>query len=137
MSDAVVATIAGHTHQNGYLVDNHNIHHLVMPAVLETPPGRDAYGWVEVHQDRLLLVGVDTCMSCDLKLQLAAVQRQQRTLQQLANSSGSTYATRTAVAGVAGADIIVEVASGTQECGEDAADVSRQFASLCGAVDVD
>jgi hypothetical protein len=76
--------MAGHTHQNGYLVDEAGIHHLVMPAVLETPPGRDAYGTVEVLADRLLLKGVDTCMSAVVKLSAEAVQRQQVVLQRLA-----------------------------------------------------
>ena len=39
------------------------IHHLVLPAVLETPPGRDAYGVMEVWEDRIVLRGVDTMMS--------------------------------------------------------------------------
>eukprot|EP00775_Hariotina_reticulata_P008244 gene8244-8434_t len=54
-SGVVAATIAGHTHQNGYLVDTAGIHHLVLPAIVETPPGRDCYGWVEVFRDRLQL----------------------------------------------------------------------------------
>uniref|UniRef100_A0A383VZW1 Manganese-dependent ADP-ribose/CDP-alcohol diphosphatase n=1 Tax=Tetradesmus obliquus TaxID=3088 RepID=A0A383VZW1_TETOB len=83
-SGVVVATMAGHTHQNGYLVDEAGIHHLVLPAVLETPPGRDAYGTVEVLADRLLLKGVDTCMSAVVKLSAEAVQRQQAVLQRLA-----------------------------------------------------
>lgn len=74
----VVATIAGHTHQNGYLVDAEGIHHMVLPGVVETAPGRDAYGVVEVYEDRLLLKGVDICMSCTCKLTAAAVQRQQQ-----------------------------------------------------------
>lgn len=39
---------------------------MVLPAVLETPPGRDAYGHIEVYADRLRLVGVDTCMSLEM-----------------------------------------------------------------------
>lgn len=74
----VVASIAGHTHQNGYLVDEAGIHHMVLPGVVEAPPGRDCYGVVEVYQDRLVLNGVDICMSCTCKLPAAAVERQQR-----------------------------------------------------------
>lgn len=62
----VVATMAGHTHQNGYLLDEHGIHHLVLPAVLETPPGRDCYGHVDVWEDRIEIQGVDTMMSLHL-----------------------------------------------------------------------
>eukprot|EP00879_Flechtneria_rotunda_P008922 GHRR01009342.1.p1 GENE.GHRR01009342.1~~GHRR01009342.1.p1 ORF type:complete len:381 (+),score=139.15 GHRR01009342.1:401-1543(+) len=76
-SGVVVATMAGHTHQNGYMLDEAGIHHIVLPAVLETPPGRDAHGWVEVWQDMLLLQGVDTCMSYEIQLSSAAMQRQQ------------------------------------------------------------
>lgn len=74
----VVASIAGHTHQNGYLVDAAGIHHMVLPGVVEAAPGRDCYGVVEVYQDRLELKGVDTCMSCTCKLPQVAVQRQQQ-----------------------------------------------------------
>lgn len=62
-SGVVVATFAGHTHQNGYCCDEAGIHHMVLPAVLETPPGRDAYGWVEVRPEGLRVVGVDSMAS--------------------------------------------------------------------------
>ena len=35
----------------------------VCKAVLETPPGRDCFGVVEVHADRLVVRGVDTFAS--------------------------------------------------------------------------
>lgn len=115
-TDVVVATIAGHTHQNGYLVDDHNIHHLVMPAVLETPPGRDAYGHMEIHQDRILLKGIDTCMSCELILQPAAVQRQQQVLQRLSagvncsSSSRELGVVKSTAAERGVVDVVIEVA---------------------------
>ena len=62
-SGVVVATFAGHTHQNGYFCDEAGVHHIVLPAVLETPPGRDAYGWVEVWPEGLRVRGVDTMAS--------------------------------------------------------------------------
>ncbi len=62
----VVASMAGHAHQNGYVLDPWGIHHLVFPAILETPPGRDCFGHVELYADRLELVGVDTMMSLSL-----------------------------------------------------------------------
>jgi hypothetical protein len=40
----------------------------VLPAVLETPPGRDCFGHINVFCDRLELVGVDTMMSLTLPL---------------------------------------------------------------------
>jgi len=73
-SDVVVATFAGHTHQNGYLLDEWGIHHVVLPAVLETPPGRDCYGQVEVYGDKVVLRGVDCMMS--LELPVMADQKQ-------------------------------------------------------------
>lgn len=68
-SGVVVATIAGHTHQNGYYLDAAGIHHVVLPAVLETPPARDCYGWVDVYDHALHLHGVDTMMSLELQVQ--------------------------------------------------------------------
>jgi hypothetical protein len=144
-SGVVVATMAGHTHQNGYLVDEAGIHHLVMPAVLETPPGRDAYGTVEVLADRLLLKGVDTCMSAVVKLSPEAVQRQQVVLQRLAaaeaaadlggdvpdsDSKQQDVAVESAAAagsdsssssGAAAADLVVEVADAEPQLGKPAA----------------
>lgn len=62
----VVATIAGHTHQNGYRVDAAGIHHVVLPGLVETPPGRRCHGWLDVFTDRLVLNGVDTMQTLDM-----------------------------------------------------------------------
>jgi hypothetical protein len=131
--------MAGHTHQNGYLVDEAGIHHLVMPAVLETPPGRDAYGTVEVLADRLLLKGVDTCMSAVVKLSPEAVQRQQVVLQRMAAAEAAAalgadlqggdqqdadVASAAAAGSVSGssaaADLVVEVADAEPQLGKPA-----------------
>lgn len=72
-SGVVAATICGHAHQNGYVLDDWGIHHLVLPAVLETPPGRDAYGVLEVYPEYLVLQGRDTMMS--LKMELKGSRR--------------------------------------------------------------
>ncbi len=48
-----------HTHS---FCSQWGIHHMVLPAVLETPPGRDCFGRVEVYGDRLELIGEDTMM---------------------------------------------------------------------------
>ncbi|GAB4813996.1 hypothetical protein N2152v2_001042 [Parachlorella kessleri] len=61
--DVVVATLAGHAHMDGYFQDEHGIHHRVCKAVLETPPGRDCFGVVDVFPDRLVVRGVDTFSS--------------------------------------------------------------------------
>eukprot|EP00798_Chlamydomonas_sp_ICE-L_P030304 gene30303-35292_t len=48
---------------NLYVKDECGIHHVTLPAVLETPPDRDCFGHLELHEDHLQLVGVDTMMS--------------------------------------------------------------------------
>lgn len=65
-SGNVVATMSGHAHGNGYALDDAGIHHIVLPAVLETPPGRDASGIVDGYADRLELRGWDCCPSMTL-----------------------------------------------------------------------
>jgi hypothetical protein len=149
-SGVVVATMAGHTHQNGYLVDEAGIHHLVMPAVLETPPGRDAYGTVEVLADALLLKGVDTCMSAVVKLSPEAVQRQQVVLQRLAAAEAAAAlggdlqgggqqdaavlaaaagnGSSSSVAAAAAADLVVEVAD-EQQAGKAAGEAAAAAAA--------
>ena len=44
--------------QDGYAVDEHGVHHRVLNAVLETKPGKDCYGWIDVYTDHLDLVGI-------------------------------------------------------------------------------
>lgn len=39
------------------------VHHLVLPCVLETPPDRDCWAVLDIHERGLLMRGVDTCMS--------------------------------------------------------------------------
>ncbi|CAM9558233.1 unnamed protein product [Heterosigma akashiwo] len=56
-SDVVVATFTGHAHRGLYSIDHMGIHHKVMEAVVECPPGSAAFGLVEVHADRLVLRG--------------------------------------------------------------------------------
>ncbi|KAL4440436.1 hypothetical protein ABPG75_003437 [Micractinium tetrahymenae] len=59
----VVATLAGHAHQDGFACDAAGIRHRVCKAVLETPPGRECYGVVEVFDDAIRIAGVDTFAS--------------------------------------------------------------------------
>ena len=60
-ADVVVATLAGHAHRDGYYKDAESgIHHRVCHGVLETEPGRDCYGIVEVYPDRIEVSGRDT-----------------------------------------------------------------------------
>jgi len=74
-SSCVVATFAGHAHQNGYVRDEWGIHHLVLPSVLETPPGRDCYGHIKVYSDKVKLVGTDCMMTLDMSLERKVLQK--------------------------------------------------------------
>lgn len=49
--------------QDGYTVDQHGVHHRVLDAVLETEPGKDCYGWIDVYSNYLDLVGVGDLQS--------------------------------------------------------------------------
>ncbi|EYU28624.1 hypothetical protein MIMGU_mgv1a025860mg, partial [Erythranthe guttata] len=40
----VKACLAGHDHKGGYSVDSHGVHHRILEAALECPPGTDAFG---------------------------------------------------------------------------------------------
>ncbi|KAK9813913.1 hypothetical protein WJX73_004524 [Symbiochloris irregularis] len=62
-SNVVVATFAGHAHCDGQQRDHAGIHHRVLNAIIETPPDRDCYGWVDVFPDRLELTGVGELQS--------------------------------------------------------------------------
>ncbi|BFI04553.1 manganese-dependent ADP-ribose/CDP-alcohol diphosphatase [Marchantia polymorpha subsp. ruderalis] len=64
--DCVVACFSGHAHSGGYTQDSCNIHHVVLEAVLECPPGENAYGRVDVFHDRLSLRGIGRMVSRDL-----------------------------------------------------------------------
>ena len=68
----VVATFAGHTHKDDHHVDEHGIHHRVVGAVLEAPPGTDAYGDVEVYDDRLVLRGAGVVASTEMRFREAS-----------------------------------------------------------------
>ena len=122
----VVASIAGHTHQNGYLVDDSGIHHMVLPGVVEAPPGRDCYGVVEVFEDRLELKGVDICMSCVCKLPAAAVARQQRSAAVQREQPAAAAGVGQVAGGSSGgeSDIVVEVGEGAAAAGKLAERVS-------------
>eukprot|EP00249_Psilotum_nudum_P014462 c24837_g1_i1 orf=894-1856(+) len=59
--ECVKVCLAGHTHVGGYALDSHGIHHRVLEAALECPPGTDAFGHVDVYENRLSIVGTG-CM---------------------------------------------------------------------------
>ncbi|KAK8958374.1 Manganese-dependent ADP-ribose/CDP-alcohol diphosphatase [Platanthera guangdongensis] len=62
----VKACVAGHDHKGGYSLDSHGIHHRVLEAVLECPPGADAFGYVDVYRDRISLVGTGRMASTEM-----------------------------------------------------------------------
>ncbi|ERN14490.1 hypothetical protein AMTRI_Chr06g176320 [Amborella trichopoda] len=62
----VKACISGHAHEGGYSIDSHGVHHRVLEAALECPPGSDAFGYMDVYHDRLSLVGTDRMKSTEM-----------------------------------------------------------------------
>jgi len=56
-SSCVVCTLAGHAHGGGYACDEAGVHHLVLPAVLECPPGETAFGHLDVYAHGFQLRG--------------------------------------------------------------------------------
>lgn len=62
----VKACLAGHYHKGGYFVDAHGIHHRVFEAALECPPGSNAFGYIDVYEDRISLLGTDRMMSTEM-----------------------------------------------------------------------
>lgn len=64
--DCVKVCLAGHAHSGGYSVDSYGIHHRVLEAALECPPGTSAYGYVDLFLDRLSLSGTDRMESQEM-----------------------------------------------------------------------
>lgn len=62
----VKVCLAGHDHKGGHSIDSHGIHHRVFEAALECPPGTDAFGCVDVFDDRLSLSGTDRMKSTEM-----------------------------------------------------------------------
>ncbi|XP_072259392.1 manganese-dependent ADP-ribose/CDP-alcohol diphosphatase-like [Pyxicephalus adspersus] len=53
----VVCYFAGHDHSGGYHQDSQGIHHVTMEGVIESPPDTNAFGTVDVFEDRMVLRG--------------------------------------------------------------------------------
>ncbi|KAF4350323.1 hypothetical protein F8388_010879, partial [Cannabis sativa] len=64
--NCVKVCIAGHNHKGGHSIDSHGIHHRVLEAALECPPEKDAFGYVDLYNDRLSLTGTDRMESTDM-----------------------------------------------------------------------
>ena len=49
--------------QDGHTIDEWGIHHRVLNAVVETEPGTDCYGFIDVFSNRLEVRGVGNMVS--------------------------------------------------------------------------
>ncbi|KAE8707458.1 Manganese-dependent ADP-ribose/CDP-alcohol diphosphatase [Hibiscus syriacus] len=63
--DCVKVCLSGHNHEGGYSIDSHGVHHRVLDAALECPPGTDAFGYIDVYDNMLSLVGTDRLENTD------------------------------------------------------------------------
>ncbi|ONK80773.1 uncharacterized protein A4U43_C01F21570 [Asparagus officinalis] len=66
----VKACFGGHEHMGGYSVDSFGVHHCVLEAALECPPGSNAFGYVDVYQDKLVLIGTDRMKTVEMVFSL-------------------------------------------------------------------
>ncbi|QCE14408.1 manganese-dependent ADP-ribose/CDP-alcohol diphosphatase-like [Vigna unguiculata] len=64
--NCVKVCLAGHYHKGGYSIDSHGIHHRILEAALECPLGTNAFGHIDVYDDRISLVGTDRMKSTDM-----------------------------------------------------------------------
>lgn len=64
--NCVKVCFAGHDHKGGYAIDSRGVHHRVLEAALECPPGSNAFGHVDVYHDRLSLIGSDRMASTEM-----------------------------------------------------------------------
>lgn len=64
--NCVKVCLAGHDHRGGFSIDSHGVHHRVLEAALECPPGTDAFGYINVYDDGISLVGTGKMESVDM-----------------------------------------------------------------------
>ncbi|KAL3618076.1 hypothetical protein CASFOL_038397 [Castilleja foliolosa] len=62
----VKVCLAGHDHKGGYSIDSYGVHHRILEAALDCPPGTDAFGCIELFHDRLVLHGTDRLKSQEM-----------------------------------------------------------------------
>lgn len=55
--DCVLAFLAGHQHDGGYVLDEHGIHHVTFDGVVETSPETLCYANAHVYEDRIDIKG--------------------------------------------------------------------------------
>lgn len=65
--DSVKVCLSGHDHKGGYFVDSHGVHHRSLEAALECPPGTFSFGYIDVYENKLSLVGTDRIQSTDFE----------------------------------------------------------------------
>ncbi|XP_010555507.1 PREDICTED: manganese-dependent ADP-ribose/CDP-alcohol diphosphatase [Tarenaya hassleriana] len=65
--DCVKLCLSGHDHKGGCSVDSHGVHHRSLEAALECPPGTSSFGYIDVYENRLSLVGTDRMKSTDFE----------------------------------------------------------------------
>ncbi|KAJ0571314.1 putative hydrolase [Helianthus annuus] len=64
----VKVCLAGNAHKGGHFLDSCGVHHRVLEAALECPPGTNAFGYIDVYEDRLSLIGTDRMASSEMVL---------------------------------------------------------------------
>lgn len=64
--NCVKVCLSGHDHKGGHSVDSFGVHHRVLEAALECPPGTDAYGYIDLFDDSLSLTGSDRLESQEM-----------------------------------------------------------------------
>jgi manganese-dependent ADP-ribose/CDP-alcohol diphosphatase len=52
--NTVLVYLAGHYHVGGYFRDDHNVHHLTVSAILETPQTTNSYVTVKVFNNKII-----------------------------------------------------------------------------------
>ncbi|KAG5230228.1 hypothetical protein OIU78_029983 [Salix suchowensis] len=62
----VKACLSGHDHKGRHSIDSHGIHHRSFEAALECPPETDAFGHIDVYDNRLLLWGTDRMQGTEM-----------------------------------------------------------------------
>ncbi|GLU21519.1 hypothetical protein SLE2022_376530 [Rubroshorea leprosula] len=65
--NCVKVCLAGHDHKGGHSIDSHGIHHRTLEAALECRPGTDAFGYIDVYDNMLSLIGTDRIESIDME----------------------------------------------------------------------
>ncbi|XP_012935439.1 manganese-dependent ADP-ribose/CDP-alcohol diphosphatase [Aplysia californica] len=69
----VIAVLAGHDHDGHYCVDDHGVHHITFPGVIETRPGSDCYATARMWKDKLTIAGAGRVQNFVVPLRYPAV----------------------------------------------------------------